>query len=416
MRRLEPSSLAAATLVILLGVLTLAWSGRLAQGSSGPSLTTTAQPASPTPEATPTLALSARPVPDSGLFQIELDTDVAWAATGVSVDGDLRAVVPRTAGDAGTGSVSVWVPPGLHEVCVGEVSPGTQPEYWGDGDVTAPPPPRSGPGGFSGAACTMVEGQVDVPASLFPENRVVAYYGVGITPALGVLGEGTPEESLERVVEAAAEFDEFGLPTLPAFEFIATVAQGQPGGDGTYSLTRPEDEIRTYLEQIRSVGGILVLDFQPGRGKFLEQIRQYESLLLEPDVHLALDPEWSMAPGQVPGRVVGSTHGDTVNEILDYVQGLVVRHGLPEKLVLVHQFTASMVHDRETIADPPGVAVTFHMDGQGEIASKYRTYDDLSVDAPFFNGFKVFFDEDSRLLSPAEIMALDPAPLYVSYQ
>ncbi|MEM7286865.1 MAG: hypothetical protein AAF480_10980, partial [Actinomycetota bacterium] len=136
----------------------------------------------------------------------------------------------------------------------------------------------------------------------------------------------------------------------------------------------------------------------------------------EPDVHLALDPEWSMRPGEVPGRVFGDTDAATVNEIARWLQDLVVRHGLPQKTLIVHQFLAGMVNDRDAIEDPEGIAVMFHIDGQGPVGAKYGTYDQLAVDPPFFNGFKVFFDEDSRVMTPAEVMGIEPVPVYVSYQ
>ena len=224
------------------------------------------------------------------------------------------------------------------------------------------------------------------------------------------------DSRLERLVEAAAGYDEFDLPVVPAFEFIVTVAQGSPGADGRYTLARPAEEVRPYLDGVRQVGGIVVLDLQPGQAAFLDQAQQYAELLMEPDVHLALDPEWSMDPGQVPGQVFGDTDGATVNQVATWLQELVIRHGLPQKTLIVHQFLAGMVDDRDLVVDPEGIAVMFHIDGQGPVGAKFGTYDQLSVQPPFFNGFKVFFDEDSRVMEPAEVMTVDPAPVYVSYQ
>jgi hypothetical protein len=123
-----------------------------------------------------------------------------------------------------------------------------------------------------------------------------------------------------------------------------------------------------------------------------------------------------MRPDQTPGRSIGSITAETVNEISDILQRFVIEHGLPQKVLIVHQFQIAMVRDRALIEDPPGIAVMFHVDGQGPVGAKYETYDVLSVSPPFFNGFKVFFDEDSRVMTPTEVVELDPSPVYVSYQ
>jgi hypothetical protein len=269
---------------------------------------------------------------------------------------------------------------------------------------------------MEGPTCVEASGTVNSPPTLFPGHRVVAHYGTGITSALGILGEGSVDVATDRLAAAAAEYEGFELPVVPAFEFIATVAQGSAGSDGTFSIARPTSEITEYLTAVRGVDGLVFLDLQPGRASFSDQLELYASLLREPDVHLALDPEWSMRPDQTPGRSIGSITAETVNEISDILQRFVIEHGLPQKVLIVHQFQIAMVRDRALIEDPPGIAVMFHVDGQGPVGAKYETYDVLSVSPPFFNGFKVFFDEDSRVMTPTEVVELDPSPVYVSYQ
>ena len=62
-----------------------------------------------------------------------------------------------------------------------------------------------------------------------------------------------------------------------------------------------------------------------------------EKWLQQPDVGLALDPEWAMKPGQVPMRVFGHTTGREINEVTAWVGSLEARHQLPEKVVVVHE-------------------------------------------------------------------------------
>ncbi|CAN5741329.1 hypothetical protein BH23ACT8_BH23ACT8_15280 [soil metagenome] len=252
--------------------------------------------------------------------------------------------------------------------------------------------------------------------TLFPDFRMVAYYGSSASPRLGVLGEGTPDEAAQRLLRQAAPYDSAERPILPAFEFIATVAQRAPGADGLYSTRIPIADILPYLEAARRIDAYLFLDFQPGRGDFPTQVRAYEELLREPDVGVALDPEWRMGPGQVPGETIGAVEAAEVNEVSAYLADLVDRHDLPEKLLVVHQFTAAMVRDRDQISDRPGLAVTFHIDGFGSRAAKRSKYDQLAVGPPFHNGLKLFYDEDIDIFAPHEAMAFDPTPDLITYQ
>jgi hypothetical protein len=102
-------------------------------------------------------------------------------------------------------------------------------------------------------------------------------------------------------------------------------------------------------------------------------VRQWERFLREPDVGIALDREFSMPPGGVPGRNLGHTNAATVNRVTAYVAGLVARHRLPEKLVMVHQFSSGMVADKRRIAIRKGLAMGWNADGFGPARPSSRT-------------------------------------------
>ena len=92
-------------------------------------------------------------------------------------------------------------------------------------------------------------------------------------------------------------------------------------------------------------------------------------------------------------------------------------HRLPDKLLAVHEFTSSMLPDRDAIHRSPGVEVTFHADGFGTQASKIAVYRKLGFPPhPFGAGFKLFLVHDRRLMSPAQVMALSPRPDMITYQ
>lgn len=249
---------------------------------------------------------------------------------------------------------------------------------------------------------------------IFPRFRVVAQYGNGQAPVMGVLGEVPPEEAAARVQAAADPFATPDRPVLPAFELIVTVAQGAPGPQGTYSTPTPIDLVRPWLDAARAAEMLLVLDLQPGTGDFLTDARRFEELLRQPDVGLALDPEWRMAPGQVPGQVVGGVDAAEVNEVSAWLAGIVAEERLPQKLFVIHRFTDQMVRDADQVVDRPGLATVFHVDGFGGRAVKLRKLDQLG--GPYWTGFKLFLDEDTDLFGPEEVLALPDPPDLITYQ
>ncbi len=251
---------------------------------------------------------------------------------------------------------------------------------------------------------------------IFPGRRVVAYYGNATSPALGVLGETGPEEAAARVAVAALPFAQPDRPVLGAFELIVSVAHRSPGPDGDFSSPTDAAVILPWLAAARAHGMLLLLDVQPGRASFVDEVKRYEGLLREPDVGLALDAEWRMGPGEVPGEVIGQVSAAEVNEVSAWLSVLVADENLPEKLFVLHQFTAGMLPDRAAVVDRPGLATVVHVDGFGSRADKLAKYEQLHAVAPFANGLKLFFDEDIDIFTPAEVLGLVPAPDLITYQ
>ena len=270
-------------------------------------------------------------------------------------------------------------------------------------------------GWFAGPAPSTTGG--DCPTQqIFPNFRVVALYGNDTAAALGVLGEQSPEQAAIRLEAVAAPFRKGDRPVLGAFEYIATVATAAPGPTGLFRAPSTDDQVQHYLDAARAHGLYLILDIQPGRADFLPEVQRYEKFLRQPDVGLALDPEWHVGPQSIPGRVVGQVSAAEVNQVADYLAGIVSQDKLPEKLFVVHQFQVRMITQRETLRDPAGLAVVIHMDGFGGRGEKLTTYSFTKVAPPFHNGFKLFYDEDVNIFSPAETLALNPVPDLITYQ
>ena len=181
----------------------------------------------------------------------------------------------------------------------------------------------------------------------FPGRRMIALYGTPGTAALGSLGEQDLDGSVARVKDLVAQYQPHSdLPVVPAFEIITTVAAGQAGADGDYSNEVDIAKIRPYVDAAKAAGIYVMLDLQPGRTDFLTQAKRYEELLAEPHVGLALDPEWRLQPGQVHRVQIGSVNVDEINQVGDWLAGLVRERNLPQKVLMLHQFRH--VDDRRT--------------------------------------------------------------------
>lgn len=252
---------------------------------------------------------------------------------------------------------------------------------------------------------------------IFPDHRVVAFYGAPQSDGLGVLGIGSPAHAAARLEHVARRFGTKARPALPAFELISTIAAQAPGDDGLHRLHQPAATINRYLRAARRAKALLLLDIQPGRGDFLSEARRLEPWLREPDVGLALDPEWHVGSDEIPGKTIGSVTADEINEVTSYVAGFVAERKLPEKLFVVHQFTSAMIEDKPRVAQRPGLALTMNVDGFGDRASKRAKYGEFTTEATHFNnGFKLFFEEDTNLMAPRDVLRLSPAPDLIVYE
>ncbi len=247
---------------------------------------------------------------------------------------------------------------------------------------------------------------------------MVAYYGNGAASGLGILGVGTPDQAAVAVQGQANQYAFAGKPVLPAMELIATVALPEPGPDGVYSSHGDLAMVERYLAAARRLKELLILDFQPGHSDFLTQVQRFRQFLVQPDVGVAVDPEWHLKPGQIPGQVIGSATAAEINAVSAYLQQLTIAYRLPQKLFVIHQFQLAMLPDRAGIVARPGLATVFHADGDGTPFAKLGVYRDLNFPGPpYFRGFKLFFNRDRPLLSPQQVIAeVSPAPDLISYQ
>lgn len=280
-----------------------------------------------------------------------------------------------------------------------------------------------GPVGLLRERLAVAETGIQLPGGgqvLLPMRRLVALYGHPGTPGLGALGQQDLPASIARARKLAARYQQLSnVPVIPAFEIIATVAEGSPGSDGSYSYQTPLGLLRPWVKRASAAGMYVLLDLQAGRASLLTQAKKYQSFLELPNVGLALDPEWKLQPRQRPLRQIGSVSAGQINSVSNWLAGLTARHHLPQKLLVLHQFRLSMIGNEDAInTRHDELAIVIHMDGQGTPADKQQTWQAINRAAPrqVFLGWKNFYTKDHPMLTPHQTMGRNPKPVMISYQ
>jgi hypothetical protein len=258
-----------------------------------------------------------------------------------------------------------------------------------------------------------------LPGAILPARRIVSYYGNPLSATMGVLGELTPEKLFPRLraqADAYAAADR-SRPVTPALELVAVVAQADAGSDGLYRLRMDSELIDRVVAWADQNQFLVILDVQIGRGNVDAEVQWLLPYLKRPNVHLALDPEFAMPPGQVPGKRIGTMDAAAINSASRTLANLVEAEQLPPKMLLVHRFTDDMVTNIKAIKTDPRVQVVMIMDGFGGPSIKTRQFNALIADERVeYTGFKLFYRHDEPLMTPEQVLLLDPAPDFIIYQ
>ncbi len=269
-----------------------------------------------------------------------------------------------------------------------------------------------------------VNGPAPLPGAILPQKRIVAYYGNPLSKRMGALGEYPKDEMLRRLKKEVARWEKVdpALPVQPALHLIAVVAQGAPGKAGKYRMVMPDAVVNKVYGWAKEANALLFIDLQTGHSDIRTILPRFEWLLKNPDVHLGIDPEFNMIKsGKKPGTKIGTYDAADINYASAYLQDLVKQHQLPPKVFVVHRFTRNMVTNAKNIVLRPEVQIVMHMDGWGAPWLKRDSYRDYIVAEPVqFTGFKLFYHNDTKkgdpLMTPQELMKLNPKPIYIQYQ
>ncbi|KKR43103.1 hypothetical protein A2356_01880 [Candidatus Nomurabacteria bacterium RIFOXYB1_FULL_39_16] len=260
--------------------------------------------------------------------------------------------------------------------------------------------------------------------AILPFNRIIAYYGNLYSTKMGVLGEYKEEEMLARLKKEVDKWNtaDPNTPVIPALHYIAVVAQGSAGADGKYRARMPSAEIDKVLKIAAKINAIVFLDIQLGFSKVETEVPLLEKYLKLPNVHLGIDPEFSMKGDIRPGKVVGTLDAADINFASNYLANIVKANKLTPKVLVIHRYTQKMVTNYKLINTMPEVQIVMHMDGWGGAAKKINTYQQFVYKEPVqFTGFKLFykndvFDPGTVIMTPESLLKLNPRPVYIQYQ
>ncbi len=268
-----------------------------------------------------------------------------------------------------------------------------------------------------------VDAPEPLPGSMIPAKRIVAFYGNPLSARMGILGALPPDEmlaKLDREVAAWAAADPL-TPVQPALHIIAVVAQNTPGTAKKYRTRMDSALIEKVYGWAQKRNALLFLDIQVGQGTLQEELPRLTPFLKRPDVHLGIDPEFSMKHHEVPGTKIGTFDAKDVNYASDFLADLVTTRAIPPKVLVVHRFTRDMITHSQRIALDPRVQIVMDMDGWGSPSYKRESYRRYIYSYPVeYTGFKLFYKNDTkggeRLMTPADVLALNPRPFYIQYQ
>src|SRR3712207_6334342 len=179
---------------------------------------------------------------------------------------------------------------------------------------------------------------------------------------------------LKATASAYAEADP-SRPVKMALELITPLAQSGAGADGLYRARMSAELIDQVAGWAADNNLLLILDVQVGRSSVADEVSVLLPYLRRPDVHLALDPEFAMPPGEAPGEAIGTLDASDINVAINLLAEVVDAEGLPPKVLIVHRFLPSMVTNAAEIASDRRVQVVIDMDGFGGPAAKISKYD-----------------------------------------
>ena len=261
--------------------------------------------------------------------------------------------------------------------------------------------------------------------AILPFNRIIAYYGNLYSKNMGILGEFPKDSMIGRLRQEVEKWQaaDTMVKVIPALHYIAVTAQQSPGPGNTYRLRMPFQQIDKIISWANEINALVFLDVQVGLSDLQKELPALEKYLSLPNVHLGIDPEFSMKTGKRPGTVIGTFDAADINYAINFLAEIAKKNNLSPKILIVHRFTQPMVTNYKQIKPTPFVQVVMNMDGWGSSAKKIGTYKSFISPQPVeYTGFKIFYKNDTKKIGaktemqPDQVLKLKPQPVYIQYQ
>ncbi|HPC70972.1 MAG TPA: hypothetical protein PLB48_04120 [Treponema sp.] len=256
--------------------------------------------------------------------------------------------------------------------------------------------------------------------SILLNNDVLAFYGSPLSKRMGILGVYPIDELYVRLKNLGQEYD--ALNGNRGIKLAFYIIYGTVWPEGEIGILR-DSVLKPYIEFALQNDMLVFLDHQIGKYGVVDSLKKMLPYLVYPNVHLALDPEWRTT---LPMKEIGSVSAQEVNQAQEAMEAYMLANDIPgERMLVIHQFNWKMIQQREQVrTDFARVRLIHCADGFGPPAMKKASYDynALAKNMPV-KAFKLFFKSgvpgagfDEPLLSPAQVLNLEPRPYMVMYQ
>jgi hypothetical protein len=256
--------------------------------------------------------------------------------------------------------------------------------------------------------------------SLILNDDILAFYGHPLSNRMGILGRYSIEELSARLTSLAEEYD--GVNGNRGIRKAFYIIYGTVWPQGEIGILK-EEILLEYIQYALEQDILVFIDHQIGKYTPLEALKKILPYLRYPNVHLALDPEWRTTK---PMEEIGGVTAEEINEVQRVMETYLTEHQIPgERMLVIHQFNWRMIRNRENVESGfEKVRLVHCADGFGNPSLKKQSYayNAEAVNIPV-KGFKLFYNfnipgagYDHPLLSPREVMELDPRPYIIMYQ
>ena len=252
-------------------------------------------------------------------------------------------------------------------------------------------------------------------------NDILGFYGKPHSVRMGILGRYSLQDLEPQLMDYVKQYDDVNGENRGVIPCLYLI-YGTVWPEGRIGIL-PMSVVEEYVNYAQQRGWIVVLDHQIGRYTVEQAMDKILPLLKYPNVQLAIDPEWRTTK---PMEVTGSVTGDEINIAQQMMSDYMKENKISgQRMLVIHQFKNMMIKNRNVIkCNYPGVQLIHCADGFGSPALKKVTYNQnaLAKNIPL-KSFKLFFKSefpeagfDSPIMTPLDVMNLNPRPVFVMYQ